>query len=324
VIKWKAQSTWPAGHILHILALDWVERIRRASGGRLDIKMASAGEIVPAFECYDAVTTGVLDASHSWAGYWIGKYEALTFFAAMPAFIDPVGYAIWLQEGGGKELWQEVCGDEVVVLPLTLAITTGETGGWANKPIQSLKDFEGLKYRTVLIWGEILSDLGAAVVTLPGGEIVPSLERGTLDAAEFSDPKSDWDLGFPDVAKYHFYPGIWQVANPHEVLVNPESWKALPDDLKAIVELASQAGFSTDCMKRDMESAKHYKKITELPGVTIMTFPPEMQKEIMDRFWQKYEEHAVKDPMFGKCWESFKDFLSLYKPYRDIQTPELK
>ena len=203
-IVWKIQTPWPTAVWTHKSAEMWAKDVEALSGGQLKIDLYGPGEIVPAFEIFDAVRVGTLDAGLTWSGYNIGKYPSLTLLAATPGFMDILGYWTWIHAGGGKELWQEIYGDVVKVFPW--GMTWAETGGWANKKIEKLDDFKGIKYRTSLIWGEILSEAGAAVITLPGGDVVPSLQRGTLDAAEFATPDLDFMLGFQDVAKYNYYP----------------------------------------------------------------------------------------------------------------------
>jgi len=313
-IVWKVQTPWPPALWQHKAAQIWAQDVEKMSGGRMKIDLYSAGEIVPAFEIYDSVRVGTLDAGHTWSGYNIGKFPALTMFAATPAFFDLLGYFTWMYAGGGKELWQEVYGDNVVVLPAGMLWAEG--GGWANKKIQKLSDFKGLKYRTVLIWGQILSEAGASVVTLPAGDIVPSLQRGTLDAAEFSTPVTDLPLGFHEVAKYWYAPGLHQIAGFLELLINPKKWNELPDDLKEIVKGAADAGAAhalTGWLKDDCLAVQKFKET----GTQVVKFPKEMQQDILERFVKKYNDQ--KDPMFQKVWKSQKEFMKIYTPYMDLQ-----
>lgn len=314
-VVWKVQTPWPQALWQHKAGVIWAQDIERLSGGRMKIDLYSSGELVPAFEIYDSVRVGTLDAGHTWAGYVIGKFPAATLFAATPAFFDLLGYFTWMYEGGGKELWQEMYGDNVVVMPGGMLWAEG--GGWANKLIQSLKDFKGLKYRTVLIWGQILSEAGASVVTLPAGDIVPSLQRGTLDAAEFSTPVTDVPLGFHEVAKYCYFPGLHQIAGFLELIINPKKWQALPDDLKQVVIAASDMAVThslTGWLVADCKAVQKFKEY----GTQIVKFPKEMQQDILERFVKKY--NAQKDPMFQKAWKSQKEFLKLYTPYMKLQS----
>ena len=314
-ITWKVQTPWPPSIWQHKSAEIWAEDVEKLSGGKLKIKLFSSGELVPAFEIYDSVRTGTLDAGHGWSGYNIGKFPAATFFAATPAFIDFKGYMTWVYAGGGKELWQEMYGDKVKVLPAGMLYAEG--GGWANHKITRLEDYKGLKYRTVLIWGEILRDVGASVVTLPAADIVPSLQRGTLDAAEFSTPVTDLPLGFQDVADYWHGPGLHQISGFLELLINPKSWEKLPEDCKVAVEYASWSAVPRQLCPWLIADAKAIQEMQK-SDTEFVHFPKEMQQEVLERFAEKYENYD--NAMFQKCWTSMKDFMSYYGPYNELQS----
>ena len=176
-----------------------------------------------------------------------------------------------------------------------------------------------MKYRTVLIWGKILSEAGAAVVTLPGSEVVPSLERGTLDAAEYSSPSADYPLGFPDVAKYYLMPGLHQIAVMHVVLINNDSWNALPADLQEIVSAACDLNLARGLPKWIILDIECFNKIIA-EGAILTKYPPEAQKEILDKFVEQYD--AYPDDMFQKVWASQREFLKVYNPYKEVQAVE--
>ena len=319
-VKWKCQTPWELTQWQHKAAQVWAEDIFKISGGRMKVDLFANNEIVPGFECFNAVQRGVLDASHTWAGYWIGKYPAATLFAATPAFFDLLGYFTWMQAYGGKELWQETYGNALKVFPGGMLWAEG--GGWANKKIQKLSDFKGLKYRTVLIWGQILSEQGASVVMLPAGEIVPSLQRGTLDAAEFSTPSTDLPLGFHEVAKYWYFPGLHQIAGFTEVLINNKKWEELPKDLKEVVLAANDTSMARALTRWLWDDVKAVQGIKEKGKVQIIKFPKEMQQEVLEKFVQKYD--AQKDPMFQKTWKSQKEFMKQYNEYMDLQKVDAK
>ncbi len=314
-ITWKVQTPWPPSLMNHKVAESWAKNVEKLSGGQLKIKVFSSGEIVPAFEIYDAVRTGTLDAGHGWSGYNIGKFPGLIFFSSTPAFVDLKGYMSWVLSGGGKELWQEIYGQKVKVLPASMHWAEG--GGWANHKIVKLEDYKGLKYRTALIWGEILNDIGASVVTLPAADIVPSLQRGTLDAAEFSVPSSDLNLGFHEVCDYWHGPGLHQMSTFNELIINPKSWEELPEQSKLAVEVACQAAISKGLSDWLIADAKAFQQMQQ-SDTEFVHFPPEMQQEIMDRFKEKYDNYD--DEMFQKCWKSLKDFMSYYGPYDQLQS----
>lgn len=288
------------------------------SNGRIKIDLYSSGEIVPAFECFDSVLDGTLDACVTWTGYGtLRKYPAAILFCSTPAFFDPWGYMTWFYAGGGQELLQEMYGDTLIAFPCGMG--WGEGGGWSNEPITCLADYAGLKYRTVLFWGEILEDVGAAVVTLPGSEVVPSLERGTLDAAEYSSPAADYPLGFPDVADYYLMPGLHQICVMHVMLINNNSWNALPTDLQEIVHASCDLNLSRGLGEWVVKDIECFDKIIA-EGATLMKYSPEAQKEILDKFTEKYDQQT--DPMFQKVWKSQKEFLKVYNPYKKVQLVE--
>ncbi len=316
-IVWKIQTPWPSSIWTHKSAEVWAKDVEDLTDGQLKIDLYCAGEIVPAFEIFDAVRVGTLDAGLTWSGYNIGKYPSLTLFASTPGFLDLLGFWTWIHVGGGLDLWQEVYGDVVKVF--CWGMTWAETGGWSNKKIETLDDFKGVKYRTSLIWGEILSEAGAAVITLPGGDVVPSLQRGTLDAAEFAGPDTDYMVGFQDVAKYNYYPGLHQMNCAMELIINPKKWKELPDHLKKMVRAANDMNVTHALTQYILADLKAIDKI-KATGTTILKFPVEMQKEILQRFIDKYD--SQKDPMFQKVWKSQKDFMRLYLPYMELQKVE--
>jgi len=318
IVKWKVQTPWPKALWQHKTAEIWAQDVFKISGGRMKIDLFATDEIVPAFEVFNAVQRGTLDAGHTWAGYVIGKYPAATLFAATPAFFDLLGYWTWMMAAGGKELWQETYGNALKVYPAGMLWAEG--GGWANKKIQKMSDFKGLKYRTVLIWGQILSEVGASVVTLPAGEIVPSLQRGTLDAAEFSTPVTDLPLGFHEVAKYWYFPGLHQIAGFVELLVNNKKWEALPDDLREVVRAACEVQMARALPHWLYDDCKAVEKVKKEGKVTILRYPKEMQQDILQRFVQKYDNHP--DKMFQKVWKSQKEFMKVYNPYMKLQSVE--
>ncbi len=315
VIKWKMQSPFPPAVWIHTAGKILADDINRMSNGRLVIEYYSAGEIVPAFEIHNAVQKGTLDAGFTWPGYVLGRYPAGTLFSSTPAFMDMLGYYVWVYEGGGKELWQEMYGDAYKTIPTSMMPPEG--GGWANKELMKLSDFKGLKYRTALLWGQILTEFGASVVTLPMGDVVPSIQRGTLGAAEQSTPYIDYPLGFHEVAKYLHFPGIHQYYGFLEVVINPKQWDALPDDLKAIVESACAANMTRSMTRWVLGDAETVQKIKDAGKVKVVRFPKETQEEILKKFVEKYDEQ--KDPMFQKVWASQKNFMKTWTPYMELQ-----
>jgi TRAP-type mannitol/chloroaromatic compound transport system substrate-binding protein len=238
-IRWKMVMPWSKGLLFYDMAQHFADTVKLASGGRLDIKVFSAGELVGAMETFDAVSKGSADVGHDWPGYWKGKNEAFVAFASVPFGLDAEGYNIWLYERGGLEMMQELYGRyNIYALP-------GGNGGqemglFSNKKATSMKDFKGMRVRTPGWYMDIMTKLGASVSPLPGGEVYLALERGVIDAAEFSSPSINYPMGFDDITKYVIEPGVHQPSVQCGLLFNMDAWNKLPDDLKWIVKTAAK------------------------------------------------------------------------------------
>jgi TRAP-type mannitol/chloroaromatic compound transport system substrate-binding protein len=325
-IVWKMQSTWTAADNHQIGATAFAERVNAMAGGRLKIEVSAAGAIVPAFEVLDAVHKGILDAGHSWPGYWFGKHPACTLYSSAaggPFGMDNLDWLTWLYLGGGAKMYNELLQNDLKmnVVAFFASGETAEPQGWFKKPISDIKAFKGLKFRAAGAASEVFKNLGMSVVILPGGEIVPALQRGVIDAGEFSDPSADMKMGFQDVAKYYYNPGVHQPTGGMEVLINKTKWEALPADLKAIVEnaaMATQMFFDAHMINQnslDMQTliSKH--------GVKIMETPREILMEVL-KAWDKVAEKYVKEnPTFAKIYASQKAFAERVVPYRRIAHP---
>jgi len=325
-IVWKMQSTWTAADNHQVSANTFAEKVNTMSGGRLKIEVSAAGAIVPAFEVLDAVHKGILDAGHGWPGYWFGKQPACTLFSSVaggPFGMDNMDFMAWMYLGDGLKMYNELLQNDlkmnVVVFPASGE--TAEPQGWFKKPIADIKTFKGLKFRAAGAASEVFKNLGMSVVILPGGEIVPALQRGVIDAGEFSDPSADMKMGFQDVAKYYYNPGVHQPTGFMEVLVNKAKWEALPADLKAIVENAAMAtpGFS-DCLLLP-QNRPHMQTLITKHNVKIMETPREILMEVL-KTWDKVAEKYVKEnPTFAKIYASQKAWAERVVPYRRIAHP---
>ncbi|MGL4242726.1 MAG: TRAP transporter substrate-binding protein, partial [Beijerinckiaceae bacterium] len=221
-VNWKFQSTWPTKDIFHEFASDFAKRVNDMAGNRLKLEVLAAGAVVPAFQMQDAVNAGILDGGHGVSAYWYGKNKAFSLFGTPPAFgWDANNFLAWMNYGGGYELYNELIGS------LRLNLVGFLTGpmpcqplGWFKKELKTADDFKGLKYRTVGLAADLKREMGAAVTILPGGEIVPALERGVIDGAEFNNPSSDSLLGFQDVSKVYMLQSWHQSAESFEIIFN--------------------------------------------------------------------------------------------------------
>ena len=317
----KVQSTWPATDFHQVNPKGLVEKIQEMSGGRLKIDLMPAGTVVPPLELLNAVNKGVVDGGHSWPGFWTGRHPAASLFGSMPG--GPFGmnsedYLSWLYLGGGLELYQELLQKElkmeVVVFP-----TFGETPepmGWFSKPIKSLRELRGLRFRATGLSAEVFKEMGMTVVSTAPGEIVPALERGVIDAAEFSDPSADMALGLPQVRKFYHMPGIHQPTGIMEFYVNRQKWEPLPADLKAIVKWGAMAESLHYTAKMLDRNSQDLETLVTKHGVTVVETPKEIMLEIL-KAWDKVADRKSKEnPFFAKVLESQRAWAKRVVAYR--------
>ncbi len=318
---WKMQSSWPAADFHQVNPKGLVDKLAEMTGGRLKIDLAPAGAVVPAFEVLDAVNRGILDAGHSWPGFWTGKHPAATLFGSAPG--GPYGmnsedYLGWIYLGGGLELYNDLIQKElkmnVVIFP-----TFGETPepqGWFRKPIKSVAELKGLKFRATGLSAEVFREMGMAVVSIAPGEIVASLERGVVEAAEFSDPSADMAIGLHQVRKFYHMPGIHQPTGMMEIQINKRKWDELPADVKAIVKYAAMAEALHYTLKMLDRNSEDLFTLVSKHGVTVVETPKEVLDEIL-RAWDKVAERKAKEnPFFAKVLESQKSWAQRVVPYR--------
>jgi TRAP-type mannitol/chloroaromatic compound transport system substrate-binding protein len=274
-ITLKMQSTWPTQDIFHQTFVDWAKKVDEMSGGRLKIDVLPSGAVVPAFELLDAINRGVLDGGHGVPAYWFGKNRATSLFGTGPSFgMDAQDLMAWFYYGGGSEMYHDLLQNTLrqnVVSYLHGPMPT-QPLGWFSKPIQGAGDLRNIKYRTVGLSADLFKELGASVVILPGGEIVPSLERGVIDGAEFNNPTSDIMLGFPDVRKTYMTQSFHQPVESLELIINKNKHDQLPKDLQAIIKWAAFAESQDFTYKMIDRNSQDLIKIKQR-GVRVMTTP---------------------------------------------------
>lgn len=317
---WTAQSSYPAGlPQLYAPAEEFANIIEQMTGGRVVIKLSPGGAIVPSKEVLEAVSSGILDMGFTWAGWWIGKFPASVLFGnSFPNGLQTQEMLSWIYHGGGLELWNEMyAGHNLVVLP-PYGMLGSENFCWSRKPIDSLADFKGLKFRTVGIWGKALERLGARVVSLPGGEVYPALERGVIDAAEFGTPAIDRKLGFQEICKYLKVGGIHEPCAPLETLVNAKSWARLPDDLKDQVRKALQVSCFRAINRAMKEDAEAMNFFLNYPGLNVSKISDDMIAGIIEIGEEELDAYAAEDEFFARVLKSQRDFRKLVEPYAEL------
>jgi TRAP-type mannitol/chloroaromatic compound transport system substrate-binding protein len=307
---------WSKGLLFYDLAVHFCDTVRLASGGRLDIKPFSAGELVPAMEVFDAVAKGSLEVGHDWPGYWQGKSEAFIPFASVPYGLDGELYNIWLYERGGIDMMQELYG-RYGLFALPGGQVGQEMGLFSNKKATKMEDFKGMRVRTPGWYMDIMNTLGASVSPLPGGEVYLALERGVIDAAEFSSPSINYPMGFDEITKYVISPGVHQPACQSALFFNKEAYDKLPEDLKWIIDI---------CAKETQLWS--YNWISNLNSKAIRMFKEKvefvtMDKETLIAFRKTTKEYLegvkAKYPDVKKILDSQEAFLEEYADWRDAR-----
>jgi len=307
-LRW--QSTWPAKDIFHEFAIDYAKKVNDMSGGRLKIEVLPAGAVVKAFDLIDAVSKGTLDGGHGVVAYWYGKNSAMALWGSGPAFgMDANMMLAWHNYGGGKALLDEVYGSlGLDVVSFLYGPMPTQPLGWFKKPVTKATDMKGLKFRTVGLSIDIFTGMGAAVNALPGGEIVPALDRGLLDAAEFNNASSDRVLGFPDVSKVCMLQSYHQSAEQFEILFNKKRYEALPADLKAILGYAVEAGSADMSWKATDRYSKDYSDMQTKDNVKFYKTPDTVLQEQLKIWDQVAEKKSAENPLFKKVYDSQRAF----------------
>src|SRR5712672_1502184 len=305
-ISMRWQSTWPSKDIFHEYALDYAKKVNDMTGGDLKIEVLPAGAVVPAFGLLDAVSKGVLDGGHGVLVYHYGKQTALALWGSGPGFgMDANMLLSWHKYGGGKELLAKLyasIGANVVSFPYGPMPT--QPLGWFKKPITKAEDMKGLKYRTVGISIDVFTGMGAAVNALPGGEIVPAMDRGLLDAAEFNNATSDRILGFPDVSKVCMLQSYHQNAEQFEIMFNKTKFDALPAKMKAIIENAVEAASQDMSWKAIDRYSKDYVELQTKDKVRFFKTPDAVLKRQLEIFDDVAKAKAGDNPLFKEIVES--------------------
>jgi TRAP-type mannitol/chloroaromatic compound transport system substrate-binding protein len=311
-ISMRWQSTWPTKDIFHEYALDYAKKVNDMSGGRLKIEVLPAGAVVKAFDLLEAVSKGTLDGGHGVHVYHYGKAPALALWGSGPAFgMDPNMLLAWCKYGGGRDLLQEIYKSiNVDVVSFPYGPMPTQPFGWFKKPVSKIQDLKGLKYRTVGISIDVFTALGVAVNALPGGEIVPAMDRGLLDAAEFNNASSDKALGFQDVSKVCMLQSFHQSSEVFEISFNKKRYDALPEELKAIISNAVEAASADMSWKAIDRYSKDYEDLQKNHGVKFYKTPDAILRKQLEIWDQVIAKKAAADPMFKKVLDSQRAFAA--------------
>jgi TRAP-type mannitol/chloroaromatic compound transport system substrate-binding protein len=299
------QSTWPAKDIFHEYANDFAKKVNDMAGGRLKIEVLPSGSVVPAFQLLEAVNKGTLDGGHGVVAYHYGKNSALALWGSGPAYgMDPNMVLAWHNYGGGKALLEEIYkAINMDVVSYLYGPMPTQPLGWFKKPVARVEDMKGLKFRTVGLAVDVFTELGLAVNPLPGGEIVPALDRGLIDAAEFNNASSDRVLGFPDVAKNCMLQSFHQSGEQFEILFNKTKFNALPQELKSIVDYAVQAASADMSWKAIDRNTKDYEELKKA-GVKFYKTPDAILRAQLAAWDKTIAKKAGENALFKKVLDS--------------------
>ncbi|WKN40583.1 TRAP transporter substrate-binding protein [Tunicatimonas pelagia] len=318
--RWKMVTTWPPNFpILGEGCNRFAQWVNEMSGGRMEITVYGGGELVPALEVFDAVSSGAVEVGHGAGYYWAGKLPAAQFFATVPFGMNAQQMNAWFIGGNGTALWQETYRD-FNIIPYPGGNTGMQMGGWFNEEINSIEDIQGLKMRIPGIGGKVFNRAGGTSVLVAGGEIYTNLERGVIDATEWIGPYHDYQMGFHQVAKYYYYPGWHEPGTALELSVNREKYEALPTDLQSIIKVAAERLNHWSLCQSEAMNSQYAVKMAEEEEVQFRRFPD----DVLNTF-RKYGEEVVadviqQDPIAKRAYESYAAFqqqMNRYTPYNE-------
>jgi TRAP-type mannitol/chloroaromatic compound transport system substrate-binding protein len=303
------QSTWPAKDIFHEYANDFAKKVNEMAGGRLKIEVLPSGAVVPAFQLLEAVNKGTLDGGHGVVAYHYGKNSALALWGSGPGFgMDPNMLLSWHNYGGGEALLEEIYKSiNMEVVSYLYGPMPTQPFGWFKKPVARLEDMKGIKFRTVGLAVDLYTEQGAAVNPLPGSEIVPALDRGLIDAAEFNNASSDRTLGFADVAKNCMLQSFHQSTEQFEILFNKGKYTALSGELKKIIDYAVQASSADMSWKAVDRNSKDYIELKKA-GVSFYKTPDAILRNQLESWDKVIARKSAENPLFKKVLDSQKAF----------------
>jgi len=297
--------------IQHFAAL-----MKATQGNGLRLRVYDAGKLVPTLQIFDAVSAGKIDAGFAFPAYWMGKIPAATVFASVPFGPDAPQLLAWLQEGGGLEIWRRLYAKRGAV-PVPCGVLPPEASGWFRKPIEKPEDLRGLKIRFAGLGGKVLEKLGASITMLAAGDIFLALERGVIDATEYSSPAVDRPLGFYKVAKHYYFPGWHQPSSILELVVNQQTWEGLSAPQRASIETACQATIVFSLARAlaiQDEALAFFRK----QGVHIHTWSPQLMTRFREATAEVMREASAGDPDFAEAWISLQRFRARHSEWSSI------
>lgn len=319
-IEWRIQTALVSGSMYFDVIESFAQRVERMSGGRLQAKVLPDGAVVQSFELLDAVDKGIVEAGFAWTHFWSGKHPAAYLFSDQPSIkgLDQLGFVSWYLEGDGYDLYNELYEKhlDVNVQPFIVLLSGGQPLGWFKKPISGLAEFQTFKYRSPPgLTGELFKEMGVSAVALPAGEIVPSAQRGTIDAAEWINPGEDIKVGLHQVWKHYYLQGFHQASDLGEIIINKDFWDKLSPDLQAIIETAAMATITESIAVNINRNADALITLREEHGVTIHDTPTDLYPAFLEAADNVLARNAEKDEFFAKVSTSLEEHADKVMPY---------
>ncbi|TEA78207.1 TRAP transporter substrate-binding protein [Allopusillimonas ginsengisoli] len=306
-ISWRLASSFPrSADAIYSGGENLTKFVSEATDGKFSIRAFPAGEIVPALAVLDGVQNGTIECGHTASYYYFGKNPALCFDSAVPFGLNTRQMNAWVNHGGGMDLLREMY-KAYNIVNFPCGYTGTQMGGWFRKEIKTVGDLDGLKFRCSAFAGEVLSRLGVVPQQIAGGDIYPSLEKGTIDAAEWIGPYDDEKLGFHRVAPYYYFPGWWEGTLQVSLYVNQDKYNSLPKQYQAVLAQASAMATNQMIATYDAENPKALKRLIS-EGAKLRAFPKEVMEASYNEANKVYADLSAKDPAFKKLYESYKGF----------------
>src|SRR6187551_584593 len=303
-IRWRCASSFPK-------SLDTIygggevvaKRVEQLTGGKFQIRVFAAGEIVPAFGVVDAIQQGTIECAHTASYYFVGKNKAFAFDTTLPFGLNQRQQNAWIYYGGGLEAVRDFFKD-FGFISFPAGNTGAQMGGWWRKEVKSVNDLKGVKMRIAGLGGEVMSRLGAVPQQIAGGDIYPALERGAIDSAEWVGPYDDEKLGFYKVAPHYYYPGWWESNSMYSFYVNTKAWEALPKDYQAAFEAAAAEANIDMMAEYDFKNPPALRRLVG-NGVKLHAYSTELMKAAQDAAFDLYAEESERNPAFRKLFDSW-------------------
>jgi TRAP-type mannitol/chloroaromatic compound transport system substrate-binding protein len=318
VYRWKLITTWPKNLPgLGVAPERLAERLRVMSNGRLDVRVYGAGELVGAFEVFDAVSQGTAEMGHGAAYYWRGKIPVAAMFSTVPFGMTAQEMNAWLHHGGGMALWRELY-QPFSLVPFAAGNSGAQMAGWFNREINGLADMKGLKMRIPGLGGEVLERLGGQSVSLPGSEVFSSLQMGVIDATEWVSPYNDLALGLQSVAEYYYYPGWHEPGPTTELIVNQQAWDSLPEDLQMMIDTTARMINEDMLSEFTARNSAALKTLLEEHDVKLRRLPDDVLERLKVVSREVVAESAQGSPLARRIHASYTTFLEEVREYQAI------